>query len=129
MNNAILSIGSNYADRSGKIQSALEYLDTLGLVLNHTAIYECPDYIKGGEPYLNAIVEIETDLNETSFSQRIKAFEIESGRDTLIRLKGYVPLDIDVVIWNGEVKRPTDFKSAYFQIGFKRLSIKTHKIQ
>ena len=36
-------------------------------------------------------------------------------------VSGKIPLDIDIVVWNGEIIRPQDWKQDYFQTGLKEL--------
>ena len=32
-----------------------------------------------------------------------------------------IPLDLDIVVWNGETLRPQDYDREYFQIGLKEI--------
>jgi 2-amino-4-hydroxy-6-hydroxymethyldihydropteridine diphosphokinase len=36
-------------------------------------------------------------------------------------LKGNVPIDIDIVLWNGDIIKENDFKQSYFQIGWNEI--------
>ena len=45
----------------------------------------------------------------------------EARFSTACKLAGLVPIDLDIVMWNGEVVRQRDFNQDYFQIGWKQL--------
>ena len=47
--------------------------------------------------------------------------EKAAGRFPQSKLSGEVPLDIDIVVWNDEVKRPRDMVQDYMQIGLLEL--------
>ena len=51
----------------------------------------------------------------------LKLYETTHGRTPACKLAGLVPIDLDIVMWNGEVVRQRDFNQDYFQIGWKQL--------
>lgn len=115
---AILTIGSNCGDREEFLAKSLEYLGKICKIITSSSIYESPDYLGSGSKYLNSVVMIETDLEESSLNNYLKIIERECGRNDETRRRGEVPADIDIVIWNGEVRKPKDFCSTYFKRGF-----------
>ena len=48
-------------------------------------------------------------------------YELNAGRDESARRRGDVPIDIDLMIWNGIVLRPRDMEREYFLRGFREL--------
>ncbi|MDE6338577.1 MAG: hypothetical protein K2K97_02170, partial [Muribaculaceae bacterium] len=50
-----------------------------------------------------------------------KNYEKENGRNAEARKRGDVPIDIDIVVWNGEVVREHDFVCNFFRIGLRTL--------
>ena len=121
MNTAIISIGSNTARKDALVRDALNRLGTT--VLDATPPFADPDDNLPSAPYLNIIACIATNLDYDSLRLRFKALEREAGRSPSSKDVGLVPLDIDIVVFNGEVKRPADFDRLYFQHGYSRLSI------
>ena len=119
--NAIIVIGSNYGDRDTHILNAMEGLSRICTIKYKSDVYESPDYLEIGKKYLNQVVVVCTDVSETDLNLQIKKIEAESGRTAQSRKRGEVPLDIDIVIWNGEIRRPEDYASTYFTKGYKEI--------
>ena len=103
------------------MRDALNRLGTT--VLDATPPFADPDDNRPSAPYLNIIACIATELDYDSLRLRFKVLEREAGRTPSSKDVGLVPLDIDIVVFNGEVKRPADFDRLYFQHGYSRLSI------
>lgn len=120
----ILVIGSNYGLRENALSRALDYLKLWGQISAKSDFYETPDMLGSGKIYLNAVVELQTSLEENELAVLLKEYETANGRDTEKRSRGDVPIDIDIVIWEGKVRRHKDFNAAYFKKGFNRIVIK-----
>ena len=58
----------------------------------------------------------ETDMDELGAT--MKRWECEAGR--VPRSKS-VPLDIDIVLFDGRIIRPRDYGQEYFKIGYRAL--------
>ena len=124
--NLILAIGSNYGDRAANIERALEVIRNLSKEEEVSSIYESPDCLGVGRNYLNAVARItvdETELN--ALTARFKRLEAECGRTPEASARGEVCLDIDVVISDGKILRPADFRSFYFRKGYKEMRMVT----
>ncbi|MDE7472703.1 MAG: 2-amino-4-hydroxy-6-hydroxymethyldihydropteridine diphosphokinase [Muribaculaceae bacterium] len=111
---AIISLGSNSADKELKLNQALELLGVA--IVKSSGAYD--DLIDNTpcRPYLNIVAEIETNLDHDTLRSRFKAIELKLGRD---RRQDVVAIDIDIVIFDGTVMRPTDYERPYFQTGVK----------
>lgn len=120
---AILVIGSNCGSREKTVANAVESLRSIGIVIAVSRIYETPDCLGSGRHYLNAVAALETDLDENALCQLLKEKEIAAGRTPSGRKRGDVPLDIDIVVIDGTVRRPADFNATYFRQGLKQIEI------
>lgn len=118
---AVIAVGSNYGERRYNILRAITFLENCCRVIRKSDIYETPDCLGTGMPYLNSVIEILTDRNEEELNSSFKLLECKSGRDSIRRKRGEVPLDIDIVVWDGAIRRPSDYKAAYFRIGYHQL--------
>lgn len=115
---AVLVLGSNTGNRQGFILDAIRFLEGCGRIIHKTDIYESPDCLGSGRRYMNAVVVLLSSLDEAALNCRLKAFEAACGRDDNCRLQGLVPIDIDIVVCDGVVRRPDDFNASYFRKGF-----------
>ena len=113
----VLSIGSNC--RYEEVGLAINWLRGRldGCRVSHE--YLTPALQGYGAPYTNAVVSGLTGLGYDALEASLKAYERARGRDETARQRGGVPVDIDIVVWNGEVTRPRDFRHDFFQIGYK----------
>ena len=116
----ILSVGSNrsYEDAA----TAVEWLLTKLEDAKASSLYSTPAVQGYGRPYVNAVVAGKTALNADELNHSLKQYELQCGRDDQARRDGIVPVDIDIVVWNGEVIRTWDFRQNFFKIGYSELS-------
>lgn len=121
MNTAVISLGGNTAQKELIVPAALRRLGVD--VLEATDPYVDPDDNQPSAPYLNILAIIETPLDYDTLRMRFKGLEREAGRTPGSKSAGLVPLDIDIVVFNGEIKRPLDFNRPYFSHGYSLLSI------
>lgn len=117
----IFSIGSNCGDRYGRVSQAIEILSGLLTQSSVSSIYETPDAHGGESRYLNAVVGGKCRLSQSECECFCKEMERKAGRDDIARSRGEVPLDVDVVVWDGDVKRERDFRQSFFTIGLAEI--------
>jgi 2-amino-4-hydroxy-6-hydroxymethyldihydropteridine diphosphokinase len=100
----VISLGSNLGDRLSKMQGALDSLaDTPDVrVTEVSPVYETEpvDAPEGSEPFLNAVVLLDTTLSAHTLLERALAIETAFGRQ---RGDGEVPngprpLDVDLIV-------------------------------
>jgi len=98
---AYLGLGSNLGDRLGNLQRAVERLAaTSGIeVVRSSRVYETDPV--GGPPqpdYLNAVVEVATELPPERLLRACQDVERELGRDRTVRW-GPRTIDVDVLTY------------------------------
>lgn len=123
LHNAVIGLGSNVAGQRRKaIEEALEWLGRAGTNMVISEIYETNPWGKPeeGPRYRNAVAKLETTLSAETLNEMLKKYELEHGRDDEARKAGRVPIDLDIVIWDGEALRPHEINRDYFTIGFKQ---------
>lgn len=119
--NGIIVVGSNYGDREYNIRQAISFVDSKCDIKKCSEIYESPDFYGKTTKYLNVVLEIECQINEEEINSLFKEYEIRAGRDSERRKKGEVPIDIDIVIWEGKINRIQDYESLYFIKGYEQI--------
>jgi len=121
MNCATLSIGSNSADRNAQMRQCLKWLKCTFDVVACSSLY-CSPAVNGRDPeYINAVATINTQLQHDELKAKVKQYERSCGRTDLSKMQGSIPIDIDIVIWNGSVVRPKDYSQQYFIQGWQEI--------
>ena len=118
---ATIVLGSNCGDRETNILRALGRVKECVEILRSSPVYESRDYLGSGKRYLNLVAEIEGRISEKELNRYFKQIETELGRTEVTRLCGDVPVDIDIVVWEGSVVRPEDYATSYFREGMALL--------
>lgn len=119
MNRAIISLGSNIADKETILQHTLCNLDYKIVAATPPYIDSCDN--NNDSPYMNIIAIIDTNDDCAVMKSRFKEIEKKAGRRPQDKETGIIPLDIDIVIFNNEIIRPTDYNRPYFKHGYSLL--------
>lgn len=118
MISTVLAIGCNCGDRKKNVSDAIRWISAVAEIVSKSTIYSSPDIKGTGHEYLNAVVKADFEGTPEEFNNFIKSYEISVGRDSSCRERGLVPIDIDIVMIDGEVTRPKDFRAEYFVKGY-----------
>ena len=121
MNKVVISIGSNSEDCKIQMESAIQHLkSTFSNVVASTA-YETLALNGKDASYLNAVAVAETDMTFDDATMILKQWEKTCGRTPESKLKGIIPIDLDIVVWNNEVVREKDYSYSFFTQGYNQL--------
>lgn len=118
---AVICVGSNVPTRVSNIENAIASLQSHCDIIERTKPYECPDDSGLGDPYVNVVLKCHTRTSLQSFRTLLKNLEKQFGRDSSSKQTGVMPLDIDIVVWQGVVIDSYEYSRPYFSIGFARL--------
>jgi len=100
-----IAIGSNLGDREANCRSAIEHLkgDPRVRVIKESAFYETEPWGKTEQPaFINAAVEIETDLAPKELLALLKNIEDRVGRKARERW-GPREIDLDIIFYGDRV--------------------------
>lgn len=120
----ILSIGTNTEPREERLRDALQWLVSLGESYCSTPYATAPIGRDAGNErkhYQNAVVILDYSGSESELDPLLKAYEAGAGRTPEARLRGEVPIDIDIVIAGDKIVRPKDFSRYFFRQGYEEL--------
>lgn len=118
MSHAVLSLGSNVSDRLSMVAEGIEALAAFLTIEAASGVYESePIGPDKSRLYANCVLKVSTNLDCGALNLRLKQLEIKFGRDEKARMRHDVPLDIDIVAFDGEILRPRDYSAAYFRQG------------
>ncbi|MDE6301810.1 MAG: 2-amino-4-hydroxy-6-hydroxymethyldihydropteridine diphosphokinase [Muribaculaceae bacterium] len=112
---AVLLLGSNVESRVGILERALVRVDSLGHRERVSEVCLSADVAGLGNDYANVTAVYSTEMTLGDFCCALAAIETEAGRIPSSKYTGIMPLDIDVVIWDGAVVSPDDFSRPYFR--------------
>ena len=123
MNNAVvLSIGSNSADRETQMTNCIAWLRGIATPTKLSSVYNSPASNGKDPDYLNAVAEITSTLTHPELNKLLKNYERQCGRTPQSKSLGSIPIDIDIVMWNGNVLRQKDFAQYYFAKGWNEIN-------
>lgn len=101
-----VGMGSNLGDRTATLRAACERMLQLGIkILDVSSLYESKAVgYTSPNPFLNAVVSIETTMQPLELLLSLKQIEKEAGR---LKSVGYAdrPLDLDVLFYGSLVLR------------------------
>ena len=103
MNRVVVALGSN-VDSTVNVKKACEALGReFSLKATSSLIRTKPLGFKEQEDFLNGVVLLETELEPESLKQKLKDLEVALGRQKQENKWGPREIDLDILIWNGEV--------------------------
>lgn len=117
----VFSVGSNCGDRGSRVSGGISWLEGFLSECRVSSVYTTGDCHGGKRVYVNAVVAGLCDMSRERIETLCKEYEISCGRTSEARLRGDVPVDIDLVIFDGAILRPKDYRQKFFQIGFMQL--------
>jgi 2-amino-4-hydroxy-6-hydroxymethyldihydropteridine diphosphokinase len=94
-----LALGSNLGDRRANLRAAIAALGPEVQVVGESHIYETPPWgLTDQPPFLNMVLEAETELDPASLLHHLKGLEVQLGRLPGVR---YGPrlIDIDLLFY------------------------------
>lgn len=118
---AVISLGSNLPCGAAIVADAAERLQSVATIDCRSGIFSCPDDTGKGPDYSNEVMQLSTDLGEEGLRQFARGLEAAAGRTPESKRLGIMPLDVDLVIWDGTVLCPYDFSRPYFQHGYRSI--------
>ena len=87
-----------------------------------SSVYETEEIHGKGSPYYNCVIGGIVEESFERLTESTKRYELDNGRDSRARSAGLVPIDIDIVIWDGMVVRPLDYSHNFFKKGYSEIA-------
>ncbi len=102
MAHVYLGLGSNI-ERERYITAGLDALEGLFGHLEISPVYDCPAVGFDGQPFLNLVVGVDTDLAVGELQKRLRHIEYEHGRPKNATRNSSRQLDIDILTYDDRV--------------------------
>lgn len=123
MSTALISLGANRTDKHTMLANTIDRIKTLVQVTAQTPIYETEaEGSIAAAPYANALLQISTNIDYATLHDTFKSWEQAAGRTKQSKLRGIIPLDIDIISWNDTLLKERDMQFAYMQRGLTLLT-------
>lgn len=123
----VISLGSNLCpvEAEAKLNKAEIFLSKLfGNDIRFSKHYQTAGVGSGaGKVYTNSVVIGDTELSHSEITQSLKAFELSEGRNNETRIKGIVPIDVDLLVLGDIIYKPKDLQQSYVTQGLEELSL------
>lgn len=123
-----LGIGSNMAPRLRRLDQALTALAAVVDIEDASAAVESDDHSGRGPAYLNMAVRCTTDMSLDELQAALRDLERRLGRRPDSKARGQMPVDIDIVEYNGMVVSKDDFDRQYFTTCYRQLNSRMKKL-
>ena len=124
MNKIIVGIGSNTVDAKARVEECCRNISEISSEAIFSSIYETEAVGSLPQPnYHNCVGVIRTSTSFEELKHMFKDMERIAGRLPEHKTEGKVIIDIDIVVWNNEIIRPTDLTRSYMTIGMEELGI------
>jgi len=105
-----LALGGNLGDRVAHLRAALDALEAGGVTVEAvSSVYETPPWGVVEQPrFVNSAVEARTALDAHALLRLCKRIEADRGRDFNTVRNGPRPVDVDILLIEGEVMDDED---------------------
>lgn len=116
MNTAIVMLGSNMDKKKNMELVKIKLADYFEIIDQSKIIESEPVGEKYKHNFLNQAIKILSDDSAEQTAIHFKHIETEMGRSAATSKKGEVPIDIDLIFWNKELKRDDYTKYDFVKI-------------
>lgn len=124
MNYALIGLATNIPQGGVLLQKVVTEIESMTPVSCFSDCYETEpvgEDSMGTSVYINCIGVIGTEKHFDTLRLLFKERERAAGRTSLSKVNGIIPLDIDIITWNNEIKKPQDLIRNYVQMGIVHL--------
>lgn len=122
MTEALISLGANTADKEAVLTQVMDAIGHITIITARTPIYTTPaEGSIPAAPYANALLLINTHSNYEALRATFKEWEQKAGRTPQSKAQGIIPLDIDIIMWDGSILKERDMQYEYMKKGLSLL--------
>lgn len=123
MPQVLISLGANMFDKEMQLNRAIEALRAISTIEAQTPIYHtAAEGSVEAAPYANALLLVTIDADYETLRATFKRWEQQAGRTPQSKLRGEVPLDIDIVKWNDTLLKERDMQYDFMKQGLALLA-------
>lgn len=120
---AYIGIGSNLGDRRANVLEAMKHIGGIDgtRVVRASSLYESEPHGNAKTWFVNAVVEVDTELTADAFLKATQAIEKTMGRKRVKGKRwGSRVIDLDLLLWNQDVIKKRTLKIPHPQMHKRR---------
>lgn len=123
--NVYVGLGSNEGDREGYLVAALEALSRIDAVavLRCSSLYDSAPVGPTQPRYLNAVVALECTLPPQRLLTILQRIEQDLGRRRDGSRWGPRPIDLDILLWDGELVAEPTLQVPHLELHKRRFAL------
>ena len=115
MNKVIIGLGSNIAPQENMVKAVNALKGQFSILKVSKIITTKPIGFLEQDDFLNATVLMETPLDQVELIKALKAIEDTLGRNRSNPKFGPRTIDLDIIIWNGDIIDPDFYERDFLQ--------------
>lgn len=116
-----LCLGTNMPPQLRRLDSAINELRRIGEIVAMSDALESDDDTGLGRPYLNIALKLSTPHDREQLLESLSEIETRLGRKLDSKQRGMMPIDIDLVTFDGDIVSNYDFSRPYFKILYSQI--------
>lgn len=116
------------APRLRRLDMALTALGEIVDIEDASAAVESDDHTGRGPAYLNMAVRCTTEMSLDELQTTLRDLERRLGRKPDSKERGQMPVDIDIVEYDGTVVSHDDFERQYFTTCYRQLNSRINNL-
>jgi len=114
-NTAIIALGSNIDPERHFALAKAKLQEKVHILAESRAVYTKPISAKPQPDFLNGVVLIETEMEKSELIAWLHSIEEELGRIRTQDKYGPRTMDLDLVVWQGQIVHPDVKERTYLQ--------------
>lgn len=122
-NSAYIGIGSNLGDRRANVLEAIKRLGEIDRtrVVRASSLYESEPHGNAKTWFVNAVVEVDTELGPAELLKATQAIEATMGRKRVKGKRwGSRIIDLDILLWDGAIVKKRNLKIPHPELHKRR---------
>ncbi|MEW6145148.1 MAG: 2-amino-4-hydroxy-6-hydroxymethyldihydropteridine diphosphokinase [Thermodesulfobacteriota bacterium] len=121
LNRAVIGLGSNINPQENIRKAKDAIAGEFKLIKSSSFVETDPVGFEDQDRFLNGAILIETELDADSLKSRLKILETELGRVKTDNKHGPRAIDLDILVWNGEVVDGEVYEREFLRRSIKEL--------
>ena len=126
-NDVIIMLGCNFGDCSLNLDKATKALREYIDIEASSPTISSPDITGKSYDYLNRILYGKSKLTLDELKTSVKQLEISMGRNRSTPTE--VIIDIDIVVYDNNIIKPSEYNASHFQTLFEKLELPLLRIE